>query len=389
MAIPFKYTLRNFRSRKLTTGITVAGIALVVFVFAAVLMMAYGVEKTLVATGSKENVKVVRKSSQGEISSIVDGETANIIKSLPEVAKTAKGEPIVSSEPVVIINLEIKGGGMSNITVRGVTQMAFTLRPNVKIVEGKMFNPSMRELIIGRSINKKFANANIGDKIKFAGDNWTVVGLFESDGNGFESEVWGDSQQLLSAFNRGNTVSSMTLKLADPNNFEKIKREFATDRRLQQFEAMTEQRFFELQSEFLAIFIRVLGTFITIIFSFGAMIGATITMYAAVANRTVEIGTLRSLGFKRRSILTSFLVESLMITLIGAAIGLFLASFLQFFSISTLNYNSFADITFSFALNPSIITSCLIFAVAMGLIGGFLPAVRASRLNIVSALRGN
>ena len=389
MAIPFKYTIRNFRTRKLTTGITVAGIALVVFVFAAVLMMAYGVQKTLVATGSKENVKVVRKSSQGEISSIIDGETANIVRTLPHIAKNAAGEPIVSGEPVVIINLEIKGGGMSNITVRGVTQMAFILRPNVKIVQGKMFNPLMRELIIGKSINKKFANANIGDKIKFAGDNWTVVGLFESDGNGFESEVWGDSQQLLSAFNRGNSVSSMTLKLNDPNNFEKLQREFATDRRLQQFEVMTEQRFFELQSEFLAIFIRVLGTFITVIFSFGAMIGATITMYSAVANRTVEIGTLRSLGFKRRSILTSFLVESMLITLIGAAIGLFIASFLQFFSISTLNYNSFSDITFSFALNSSIVISCLVFAVIMGLVGGFLPAVRASRLNIVNALRGN
>ena len=389
MAIPFKYTIRNFRTRKLTTGITVAGIALVVFVFAAVLMMAYGVEKTLVATGAKENVKVVRKSSQGEISSIIDGETANIVRSLPHVAKDAQGQPIFSGEPVVIINLEIKGGGMSNITVRGVTQMAFNLRPTVKIIKGRMFNPSLRELIVGKSINKKFAKAEIGDKIKFAGDLWSVVGLFESDGNGFESEVWGDSQQLLGAFNRGNTVSTITLRLDDANNFEKFQREFATDKRLQQFEVMTEQRFFEIQSEFLAIFIRALGTFITVIFSFGAMIGATITMYAAVANRTVEIGTLRSLGFKRRSILTSFLIESLLITLIGAAVGLLCASFLQFFSISTLNYNSFSDITFSFALNPAIILSCIIFALVMGLVGGFLPAVRAARLNIVSALRGS
>ena len=388
MAVPFKYTLRSLITRKLTTLITVAGISLVVFVFAAVLMMAYGVEKTLVSTGSKENVMVMRKSSQGEICSIVDGETQNTVRTLQHIAKTNDGRQIISGEPVVIINLEIKNGGMSNITVRGVSQLVNVLRPQLKITEGRMFNPSLRELIVGKSVSNKFAGADIGSKIKFAGDNWTVVGLFEANGSGFESEVWGDATQLQSAFNRGNSVSTMTIKLDNPNNFEKFQREFNADRRLQQFEVMTEQRFFEMQSEFLATFIRILGTFITIIFSFGAIIGATITMYAAVANRTVEIGTMRSLGFKRRSILFAFLSESLLITLIGAAVGLFFASFLQLFTISTLNFNSFSDLSFAFALNPSIIFSCLIFAIVMGMLGGFLPAVRASRLNIVNSLRG-
>ncbi len=388
MAVPFKYTIRSLITRKLTTLITVTCISLVVFVFAAVLMMAYGVEKTLVATGTEDNVKVQRKSSQGEISSIVDGETQNVVRTLPYIAKNNKGEQIISSEPVVIINLEIKNGGMSNVTVRGVSQLVNVLRPQLKITEGRMFNPSLRELIVGKSVSKKFAGAQIGSKIKFAGDFWTVVGLFEANGSGFESEVWGDATQLQSAFNRANTVSTMTVKLDNPNNFEKFQRAFNADRRLQQFEVMTEKRFFEMQSEFLAMFIRVLGTFITIIFSFGAIIGATITMYAAVANRTVEIGTMRSLGFKRRSILFAFLSESLLITLIGAAVGLFFASFLQLFTISTLNFNSFSDLSFAFALNPSIITSCLIFAIVMGLLGGFLPAVRASRLNIVNSLRG-
>jgi len=388
MAVPFKYTIRSLITRKLTTLITVAGISLVVFVFAAVLMMAYGVEKTLVNTGTKDNVKVLRKSSQGEISSIVDGETQNIVRTLPYIAKTTDGRQIVSGEPVVIINLEIKNGGMSNVTVRGVSQLVKDLRPELKITEGRMFNPSLRELIAGKAVSKKFKGAQIGSKVKFAGDYWTVVGLFEENGNGFESEMWGDATQLLSAFNRGNTVSTMTLKLDNPNNLEKFQREFNADKRLQQFEVMTEQRFFEMQSEFLAMFIRILGTFITVIFSFGAIIGAAITMYAAVANRTVEVGTMRSLGFKRRSILFAFLSESMLITLIGAAIGLFIASFLQFFTISTLNYNSFSDLSFSFALNPSIIFSCFIFAIVMGVLGGFLPAVRAARLNIVNALRG-
>lgn len=388
MAVPFKYTIRSLKERKLTTLITIAGIALVVFVFAAVLMMAYGVEKTLVATGSKENVIVVRKSSQGEISSIVDGATQDVVRTLSHIAKTNDGRQIISGEPVVIINLEIKKGGLSNVTVRGVSPLVNDLRPQVKITEGRMFNPSLRELVAGKAVSKKFLGAQIGSKVKFAGDYWTVVGIFEANGSGFESEMWGDATQLLGAFNRSNTVSSMTIKLDNANNFEKFQREFNADRRLQQFEVMTEQRFFEMQSEFLAAFIRILGTFITIIFSFGAIIGATITMYAAVANRTVEIGTMRSLGFKRRSILLAFLSESMLITLIGAAIGLFIASFLQFFTISTLNFNSFADLSFSFALNPSIITSCLIFAIVMGLIGGFLPSIRAARLNIVIALRG-
>ncbi|MFH1197313.1 MAG: ABC transporter permease [bacterium] len=388
MAVPFKYTFRNFRTRKLTTGITIIGIALVVFVFAAVLMMAYGVEKTLIATGSPDNVKVQRKSSQGEISSIIEGDTQNIIRTLPHIAKTASGEPIYSSEPVVIINLKIKQGGLSNITVRGVSETVKELRPQLKITEGRMFNPNLRELIAGKSVDKKFDGAQIGSKVKFAGDNWLVVGIFEADGSGFESEMWGDATQLLNAFDRGNAVSTMTLKLDNINNFDKFKRAFDTDRRLKQYEVMSEQRFFEMQSEILAMFIRILGTFITIIFSFGAIIGAAITMYAAVANRTVEIGTMRSLGFSRRSILTVFITESLIIALIGAGIGLLCASFLQFFTISTLNWNSFAELSFSFALNPSIAISSLIFAVVMGLVGGFLPAVRAARLNIVSALRG-
>jgi ABC-type antimicrobial peptide transport system permease subunit len=388
MAVPFKYVLRSFKTRKLTTAITVTGIALVVFVFAAVLMMAYGVQKTLVATGSPDNVIVTRKASNGEISSIIDGDTRNVIKTLPFIAKSNNGKQIISEEPVVVINLEIKKGGMSNVTVRGVSQEVTILRPQIKIKEGRMFNPSLRELIVGEAIFKKFKGAQIGSKIKFAGDNWDIVGVLESNGSGFDSELWGDSDQLLNAFNRGSAVSTLTFKIDNINNFEKCKREFETNKRLVQFEPKIEQKFFEEQSEFLATFIRVLGIFITVIFSIGAIIGAMITMYSAVANRTVEIGTMRSLGFKRRSILTAFLSESLLISLIGAVVGLFFASFLQFFTVSTLNFSSFAELSFSFALSPSIVISSFIFAVVMGFVGGFLPSVRAARLNIVNALRG-
>lgn len=387
MKIPFKYTFRNFKTRKLTAVITVSGIAMVVFVFAAALMMAYGVEKTLVSTGSPDNVKVVRKSSQGEISSIIDGDTQGIISALGHIAKGKDGRLLISAEPVVVINLDIKSGGMSNITVRGVNQTVYEIRPQVKIIEGRLFNPSLRELIVGEAITKKFLGAEIGSKVKFAGDFWTVVGIYEAEGSGFESEMWGDSQQLLQAFNRSTAVSTLTLKLDDIGNFDKFKRAFETDLRLNQFEPKIEQKYFEEQSELLSGFIRILGIFITVIFSFGATIGAMITMYSAVANRTVEIGTMRSLGFRRRSILTAYLIESLFITFLGGTIGLVLASFLQFFTVSTLNWNSWSELSFAFALSPSIIFSSMVFAAFMGIIGGFLPSVRAARLNIVNALR--
>lgn len=387
MKIPFKYTFRNFRSRRLTTIITVAGIALVVFVFAAVLMMAYGIQKTLVSTGSPDNIKVVRKAANGEISSIIDGDTQGIIKSLPYIAKTADGTPLISAEPVVVINLEKISGGVSNITVRGVSETVSELRPQMKIIQGRMFNWGVRELIVGKSIASQFNGAQIGSSVKFAGDNWKIVGVFSTEGSGFDSEMWGDAVQLLGAFNRGSTVSSLTLKLDNLQHYDSFIKEFNQDRRLQQFEAKPEQRYFEEQSEIMAGFIRILGLFITVIFSFGATIGAMITMYAAVANRTVEVGTLRALGFTRRSILLAFLTESLFIALLGGAIGLLLASLLQFVSISTLNFNSFSELAFSFALSPGIIGWTLVFSVLMGFIGGFLPSVRAARLNIVNALR--
>jgi putative ABC transport system permease protein len=387
MKIPFKYSIKSFGSRRLTTFITVSGIALVVFVFAAVLMMAYGVQKTLVSTGLDDNVKIVRKGSNGEISSIIGGDTQNIISTLPYIAKTSEEKPIISYEPVVIINLNKISLGLSNVTVRGVSPVSTYLRPQVKIIEGKMFNPSLRELIVGESIAKNFAGAKLGKYIKFANNEWKVVGIFSSGGSGFDSEIWGDAVQLLDAFKRGNTVSSLTLKLDNPNNYEKFKKAFELDRRLQQFEPKIETVYFEEQSEALANFIRILGIFITIIFSAGATIGAMITMYAAVANRTIEVGTMRALGFARRSILTVFLTESILISVIGGMAGIFIAFFLQFFSISTLNFTSFSEITFSFALSPRIIVYSLIFSILMGFIGGFLPSVRAARLNIVNALR--
>ncbi len=387
MAIPFKYSLKNFTSRKLTTFITIFGISLVVFVFAAVLMMAYGIQKTLVSTGLDDNVLISRKSASGEISSIIPVDVQDVIRTLPFIAKNSSGAQIISNEPVVVINLEKNDGGMSNITVRGVSPQINLLRPHIKLVQGKWFTNGTRQLIVGTSISNRFGGAKIGDKIKFAGDFWDIVGIFEAEGSGFESEFWGDALQLSDAFNRYGSASTVTLKLDKAENFDSFKRAFENDRRLQQYEPKIEKKYFEEQSELLAGFIRIVGIFITIIFSMGATIGATITMYSAVANRTVEIGTLRALGFRRTSILVVFLFESLIISLIGGVIGLGLASFLQFYSISTLNFASFSELQFSFAITPGIAVSSLVFAAIMGIVGGFFPSVRASRLKIISALR--
>jgi putative ABC transport system permease protein len=386
--IPLKYTINSLKRRKLTTAITIVGVSLVAFVFTAVLMMAYGIEKTLQDTGSPDNIKVVRKSATGEISSLIDGDAQSIIATSNMIVKSKEGKPLVSNEPVVLINLTSEEGGTGNLMVRGVNETYKELRPQVKIVDGREFRFGVNELIVGEGLFKKFPDAALGKKIKFAGGDWLVVGVFSTDGSGFDSELWGDAKQILSSFNRGNTVSTMTIKLGSADQLDQFNKFLMKDTRLNMFEAKAEQQYYAEQSEAMSMFISIVGIFVTVIFSFGATIGATITMYSAVANRTVEIGTLRALGFSRRSILSAFLIESLFLSMLGGLLGLLLASSLSFVQISTLNFSSFSEIAFKFSLSPQIIISSLIFALFMGFIGGFLPSIRAARLNIVNALRG-
>ena len=333
MQIPLKYILRSSTSRRLTTLITMLGIALVVFVFTAVLMMANGVQKTLRSTGSDDNIIVVRKAAMSEIMSILDREAAGIVVNLPQVARFADGRPMSSKEVVVIINLDKLGAdGISNVTVRGVEEAAFQLRPQVRIVEGRMFRWGAREVIAGAGITDRFVGAQIGETVKFGGDVWTVVGIFDSEGSGFDSELWGDLNQIADAFRR-SSLSTVTARLKNPDDFSDVASAFESDNRLQYFTAKREKKFFEEQSEMMATFIRILGIFITVIFSTGATIGAMITMYGSVANRTVEIGTMRALGFYRRSILLAFLIESIVLSQGGGAVGRALASLFQFFTI--------------------------------------------------------
>ena len=387
MNIPLYYIWKNFLARKLTTGITIAGIALVVFVFAAVLMMADGIQQTLSSTGSNDNVVITRKSSSGEITSIIDRATADLISTMPMIQKDETGKPLLTSDAVTILNAPKKdGGGLSNLAVRGVSENALKIRNKITIISGRMFTFGARELIVGKAIEERFSNIAIGNTIKFAGDNWVIVGIMDAEKSAFESELWCDANQLIQAFNRVD-YSTLTVRISDNANIEQLKAIFAGDKRLNQYEPENERKYFEKQSEAMRLFIQVLGITITVIFSVGAMIGAMITMYAAVANRTTEIGTLRALGFQRMSILIAFLVESLITAFIGGFIGIGLASILQFYSISTLNFGSFSELSFSFALTSNVIQGALTFTGIMGFIGGFLPAVKASRMSILSALR--
>ena len=390
-AIPFNYIARNVYARKVTTLLTASGMALVVFVFASVLMMTEGIRQTLVATGQPDNVMVIRRSAASEVQSGVGRDQASVIDSLPEIATDGRGQKLLSKEPVAVINLPKRkrnptdADKPSNIVVRGTTVQGLALRPQVHIVEGRMFTPGTSEIIAGHSIAAAFPGAALGESLHFAQRQWTVVGIFNAGGSAFDSEVWGDAEQLMQGFRRFS-FSSVIFRLADPSQFDSVKSKLESDPRLT-IEAKREKQFYADQSEALAKFIGYLGTTLSIIFSIGAIVGAMITMYASVASRTGEIGTLRALGFPRSSILIAFLVESLVLGLVGGVVGLAAASAMQAVSLSTMNFQTFSELTFRFHINTAIVVEVLLFALFMGFVGGFLPAFRAARMKIVDALR--
>lgn len=388
MGIPYSYSLRNLWTRRLTTVLTASGMALVVFVFAATLMLAEGLRKTLVATGSFDNAVVLRKSSNAEVQSAVDRLQASIIESQPEIALTDKGQPLLAKELVVLINLPKRTNNKpANVVIRGISPRSLLLRPQVRLSVGRMPRPGSAEVIAGRSISERFQGGGIRETVRFGMRNWTVVGTFDAGNTGFSSEIWGDVEQLMQAFRRP-VYSSVIFKLRDPREFETFKTRVESDPRLT-VEVKREQTFYEEQSAVMAKFLRILGLTLTITFSLGAVIGAMITMYAAVAQRVTEIGTLRAIGFQKGSILAAFVLESLFLGLIGGSVGLFLASFLQLITVSTMNWQTFAELAFSFTLTASIASKSIAFSLFMGLVGGFLPAVRAARMNIIEALRAS
>ncbi|MDR5856013.1 ABC transporter permease [Caballeronia sp. LZ062] len=388
MAIPVSYVARNLWARRLTTLLTASGLALVVFVFATVLMLDAGLKKTLVSTGERDNVVVIRKGAETEIQSSIDRAQANVMEMHPSVAMNHEGQPLASKETVVLISLIKVGTNMpANVVIRGVSSMGAELRPQIKLTAGRMFRPGSSEIIVGSSIAKGFAGTRIGEHLRFAQRDWTVVGHFNAGGSGFDSEIWGDVDQLMQSFRR-TSYSSMVVRLARSDALERFKADIDTDPRLAD-EAKREQVFYGDQSKALSTFINILGFTLSIIFSIAAMIGAMITMYASVANRVAEIGTLRALGFKRFDVLLAFLLEALLLGFVGGIAGLGCASLMQFASFSTTNFQTFSDLSFRFMLTPSVAFQTVVFSLIMGFLGGFLPALRASRMNIVDALRAH
>jgi ABC-type lipoprotein release transport system permease subunit len=384
--LPWSYIARNLWVRRVTTALTALGLGLVVYVFATVLMMSEGIKATLVATGNPDNLLALRKGAGAEINSGVSREQAAILGSLPGVATAADGRLLLSYEPVVLNNLPKRATGKpSNVSVRGTSDLGLALRPQVKLVAGRMFRPGSSELIAGQATARGFTGAGLGETLRFAGRDWTVVGVFDAGNSGFDSELWGDSEQMMQAFRRLQ-ASSVVLRLSDPTQAEAFIARAAADPRLT-LDLKPERQFYEEQSQALATFIRYLGLALSIIFSIGAIVGAMITMFAAVASRTGEIATLRALGFRRPAVLWAFLAESLLLSLVGGLLGLGGAALMQGVNISTTNFQTFSEVAFRFVMTLPIVTQTLLFALLMGLVGGFLPAWHAARLNIVDGLR--
>lgn len=385
MKLLLAYSLRNLLARRLTTALTAGGMALVVFAFTAILMLAEGLQRTLVDSGSPDNAVVIRRSSASEVQSMVARAEAAVVETQPEIASGADGRPLAAREVVVLINLRKRSGGSSNVTIRGTSPASLELRPEVRMRSGRLPRAGLAEIVVGQGVAERFEGAEPDSRLGFAGREWTVVGVFDAGNTGFSSEIWGDAEQFMQAFRRVS-FSSVVFRLRDPREFEAVKARLESDPRLQ-VDAKREIDYYRDQSEATATFLRILGTALSIIFSIGAVVGAMITMYAAVANRTAEIGTLRALGFGRSAVLLAFLAEALLLGALGGAAGLLLASGLQVFSVSTTNFQTFAELAFRFTLSPSILLEGIGFALGMGLAGGALPAWRAARMNIVAALR--
>jgi len=385
-AVPFSYIARNLWVRRVTTLLTAAGMALVVYTFATVLMMSEGIRATLVATGQADNVLVLRKGAGAEINSGIDRAQAGILESLSGIATGRSGELLVSRETVVLNSLPKAGTGKpSNVTMRGMGIAGPTLRPQVKLAEGRWFRPGTAEVVVGRAVATGFEGTQVGSTLRFGGRDWLIVGSFDAAKTAFDSEIWGDADLMMQSYRR-SAYSTFVFRLADAGHYERTQAAIAADPRLQ-VDAKREVQFYEEQSEALAKFIRILGTVLSVIFSIGAIVGAMITMFAAVAQRIGEIGTLRALGFRRSAVLLAFLSESLLLSVVGGVLGLAGASAMQAVDISTTNFQTFAELAFQFKLTPGIAVQTLVFALFMGFVGGFVPAWRAARLKIVDCLR--
>lgn len=396
MAIPIKYNFRNLKLRKGLTAMTALGIALTVTTAIFLMALIAGLDRAFVTSGSPKNVLVLRKGSEAELSGGFDAALFPTLKTLPGIATTKDGQPMVSGEWVVVIVLPRRDGtGEVNVTVRGMMPTGLEMRqtpdapgkqPPVKLIEGRWFETGQREVVVSKSIRDRFTHANIGDTMEFGKGSWKVVGVFDAGGSAYESEVWGDVNQMASDFDRQGGYASAYLRAADPIAAEALKNRVSDDQRLK-LEGMLESDYYAKQTSS-GTPIKVIGWVVGIIMAVGSIFAAMNTMYAAVAYRGREIATLRVIGFSRPAILTSFVFESLLIAFLGAVVGIVLMLPFNGMQTGTSNAVTFSEVVFALQITWKVAMYAIIFALVMGFFGGLAPAWHAARQNILNALRG-
>lgn len=386
MKLLLAYSARNVWVRSSTTALTIAGLALVSLILLAVLMLGNGLNRALVESGSPENVLLLRKGATTEIASGIYRDQAHIVRTLAAVAQTTGGEPLAIPELVVLISLAKSGADTpANVVVRGTQPEAFMLRTQVRLIQGRVWQPGTTEIVIGTQIAKRFLLEGIGSHLRIGKRKWLVVGITEAQGTAFESEIWGDADQLMSTYGR-DSYSSLTLRLPALSAFQSIEGAIGSDTRLL-LQVKRERDYYQEKSVAMSTFIRLLGLTFTIIFAFGAILGGTMTMYGAVASRTREIGMLRALGFPRRDILAAFLLESLMLGAFAGLLAIGGGTALQFVTLSTMNFSTFSELAFRLTLTPASALITMGFALGISIVGGIPPAIRAARLPVTAALR--
>jgi putative ABC transport system permease protein len=383
--IPLRYNVGNLRARNISTAMSIFGIGVVIAVMVSMMALNNGVVKATVSSGSKDNLMVMREGAEAELSSWVTKDQYRIIRSLPGIATGANSEPIVSPELVILFKLPKKDNPKgSNVTVRGVTPAAFQLRPYIKIVEGRMFHPGVNELIAAKRVASRFVNCNVGDSFKFGPQSYTVVGLFEAQGTAFDSEMWADADFLGQARRRGQ-YSSVVVKPVDAKAFNDIKETIKNDNRLK-LAVKSEYQYYADQMQGL-LGIKILVSIVTFFMMFGAVLGTMNTMFSAIASRGRELATLRALGFRRRTVIATVLIESAFVALLGGVLGVILSLPINGISTGTTNWNTFSEVAFSFKVDPPLALTAVMIALVAGIVGGLLPAVTAARKPITQALR--
>ena len=387
MAIPLIYNVRSVRARWTSTIVAVLGIAGTVGVFVAMLSLARGFKATLVASGSPDNALVMRAGSSSEMMGGITLDSIKVIQDAPGIARGSNG-PLITQDVVGVMPIPlISTGTDANVQIRGVSPNVLEIRKFVKMSQGRMFNPGMSEIVVGKNASKTYSGLTVGNKIDMAGGHWEVVGVFDANGSAFDSEIWTDSRVLNDILKRpSNIFQSATVHLDSPSSFQALKDSLTSDPRLN-VDVTREIDYYAKQSTTMTTLITVLGGLVAAIMAIGAVFGALNTMYSAVAERGREIATMRALGFNAYSVVFSFLVEALLISFIGGVIGCLVVLPLNGLTTSTMNFQTFSNLAFAFKITPELLVKGVIFALVMGVVGGLLPAVRAASLPVATALR--